>query len=222
MRTLLAIYILTFCTLIKAQNTPNCSRKVNFGDISICLPKIEEMNECYNQKIVKEKADKNEIEQTELLGFYLNDFVFGKIDKLNEFDFDDYFKIYSFDFAKGINFKTSDLDKMSDMITGNGKLIGWDKIIKELNNNPNSTISFDRPIYVDKYVVNDKSRTSIFINRIKNNDKQYYILGSINTMVIKNRVIFLSYYLNFEDSSSLENFKKKNNEIVLKIQKANQ
>ncbi len=222
MRTLLAIYLMTFCFLIKAQNTPNCSRKVNFGDVSICLPQIEGMNECYNQKIVKQKADENEIEQTELLGFYLNDFVYSKVDKINEFEFDDYFKIYSLDFAKGINFKTSDLDKMSDVITGNDKLIGWDKIITELNNNSNSTISFDKPIYIDKYILNDKSRSAIFINGFKNNNKQYFILGSINTIVIKNRVFFVSYYLNFKDSDSLNSFKKKNDEIILKIQKVNQ
>ena len=221
MRTLLAIFSLFFIIYSKAQNIPDCSRKVNFGDISVCLPKIAGMNECYNLKIVKEKVDKLEPEQTELLGFYLNDFVYSKVDKINDFEFDDYFKIYSLDFAKGINFKTTDLDQMSDLITGNGKLIGWDKIIKELNNT-NSSFSFKKPSYVDKYTLNDKSRSSIFIIGINNNDKKSYLIGSINTMAIKNRVIFISYYLKFEDSSSLEKFKMKNNEIVLKIQKANQ
>jgi hypothetical protein len=207
-------------TVVFSQSGLECSRKVNFGDISICLPKIEGLNECYNLEIVKDKADKNDVEQVEILGFYLNDYVFSQVDRINDFEFDDYVKIYSLDLAKGINFKSTDLNQMTSIITGNAKLTGWDKIIKELNNQ-NSSFTFNEPTYVEQYTLNEKSRTSIFIIGIQQENKQSYIMGSINTIVIRNRVVFLSYYLKYEDPSTLQILKKKNNDVLLKFQKAN-
>jgi hypothetical protein len=90
-----------------------CDNQVNFGDISICLIKIDGMKECYSNPLVKVYRDQFIFENNEILGLYLNNDVHSKIDKLGEFLFDDYFKVYSMSSINNMSLGHDELEFMA-------------------------------------------------------------------------------------------------------------
>ena len=73
----------------------DCDNEVSFGNTPICLMKIDGMNECYSNPLVKVYMDQFKFAKNDVLGIYLNDNVYSKVEQLGQFQFDDYFKVYS-------------------------------------------------------------------------------------------------------------------------------
>ena len=97
----------------KSNHTNADNAEVNFGDISICLIKIDGMKECYSNPLVKLYTDQFIFENNEILGMYLSNDVHSKIDKLGEFLFDDYFKVYSMSSINNMSLGHDELEFMA-------------------------------------------------------------------------------------------------------------
>lgn len=61
-----------------------CENSVSFGDINICLPKIDGMTECYSVPEVKDLADQFNYEGNSILALYLNHATYRQLDNLGK------------------------------------------------------------------------------------------------------------------------------------------
>ena len=68
---------LIFIPFISFAQSSDCDNYSNFGDITICLPELVDMTECYSDPLVKITADmfKGTVEE-EIIGVYLFDEIY--------------------------------------------------------------------------------------------------------------------------------------------------
>lgn len=206
------------------QNKPikktDCIRVEDFGDISVCLPKFKDLTECYYTPIVNERAKKYDLEGNVILGLYLNDNTYSKIDKLNDDNFDDYVKIYSPKSLMNVKIEEQDLDKLSEMMTRSFINKNWQEIQDEIESELDE-FEIKKPVIVENNSINKSIRNLIVLNTVATGERKVTMVCSLNMVLIKNRVIFLSYYKFYNGRNSIDYLRNKNIELVTKFLKYN-
>lgn len=221
----LILIIVIECFLISIENNSYaqtikpksiCEKQIQYGDIKICLPTIDGMTECYSLPIVKAKAEKFNFEGNPILGFYINNNTYAKVDKLNEISYDDYFQIYASNKLKGIKVGQAELSEIANMIEGSYVKDNWNDIKKTFENGLDN-LSIDKPVLIESYVPNKKIRTFVMLVKYQTNNEETFMISTMNILQIKDRMIWLTYYKNYEGAESIKYAKAKNDYIVFQI-----
>lgn len=197
-----------------------CDNSVPFGDIDICLPKIDGMTNCYSNPIVKSRADEYNYEGNSILAYYLNNSTYKQIDKLNEITFDDYFQIYVTNKLKGVRIGQSELNETAKNIEGNYIKENWNDLKKKVENNHNY-LSIGRPVLIESYSPNNQVRTFVMLVKYQIGNNEAVILMTMNMVQIKERLIWLAYYKKYDGKESIKHAKSKNDYIVLQMMDEN-
>jgi len=190
-------------TAVKAQE---CNNERLFGDISVCLVEIDGMTECYSNPKVALHANEFRYEGNEILGIYFNEDTYSKIENLGDFSYDDYFKVYSVKKLKKINVGGSELDQMSDIMEGNYVEENWDNLKTEFEN-IHDYISVGQPILLESYSPNNRIRSFVFLMKMQTEDIDKILVMIMNMAEIKQRLIYYSYYKNYEGKESINHAK---------------
>lgn len=196
------------------SDSKTCEKIVAFGDINICLPEVDGMTECYNIPIVKTLTDKFEYKGNTVLAFYLNNKTYKEVNKLDQIVYDDYFKIYATDNLKNVKFGQAELDQGANMFEGSFLKENWDKIKGKILKDHNN-ISIGRPVLIESYSPHKKIKTFVIIAKYEMNGYENVMLGTLNLILIKNRIINLAYYRKYEDEESIKKTRAKNDYIAL-------
>ncbi len=197
-----------------------CDNSVTYGNINICLPVIDGMEECYSVPNVKKLADQFEPEVSTVLGFYINNKTYNQVDKLNEISFDDYFKISAANNLKEFEAGKSQLNQMANMLESNFLKANWSEI-KDKIDNQLDFISIGQPVLIESYSPHNEIKTFIMIIKYQGEDFEYVMIMSSNMLIIKERLIYLNYYKIYEGEKSITNLKAKNDYIVLRLMEEN-
>lgn len=197
-----------------------CDNTVPFGDINICLPIVDGMTECYSTPIVKARADENNFEGNSILAYYISDADYKQVDNLDQIILDDYFQIYATNKLKGIKYGQSELNKMANMIEGNYINENWMDLKKNIETNHNY-LSVGKPILIESYVPNSKIRTFVMLLKIISDGYEYVLVTVMNIVQIKERLIYLAYYKDYDGEESIKKAKSKNDYIVLLLANEN-
>lgn len=216
--------ILAFLTLIiifscsstgqqQNESDMDCKNSASFGDIDFCLPEIEGMNECYSIPIVKKLADNFEYKGNSVLAFYLNDETYKQVDKLDEITYDDYFKIYVTNQLKGVEVGKDELNEMSNAVGENFIKNNWDEIKGEIEKDHNY-LSVGRPVLIEEYSPAEPVKTFIMVTKYQIEDFEFVMAMSMNMILIKDRLIWLAYYKNYDGEESIQETKSKSDHIV--------
>lgn len=219
---ILVLIIFLGCSKTDPQNETLilCKNSISFGDIDICLPEIDGMTECYDIPLVKSRADKSEYEKSSVLAFYLNNVTYKQVARLDRITFDDYFKIYALNESKSVKISQEELDQMSDLLEGNFLKENWNEIEYNIKRK-HDYLSVGKPILIESYSPHKKVKTVIMLTKVLVNDNEYVMVGSINLLLIKERLIWLAYYKNYEGEASIKKIKAKNDYIVLRLMDEN-
>jgi hypothetical protein len=226
MKTILKFLFIStigFCNIITAQSKVGqsiCAKSVPFGDILICLPDIDGMNECYNKPIVNEYLKKLNQTSNPILGCYINDINFKEVDNLNEIEFDDYFVIYALTKMKGVSIDNSKLNLISDIVTQGYIKKNWNELKDKLEIN-NEYVSYGRPVLIESYSLNDKLKTFVLLSKVQFESSEKFQIQVLNFIQIKKRLISLSYYLDYNGENSFISAKSKNDYSVLLLLEEN-
>ena len=89
----LSLVLLIGCSLSGNRKNDACNHSEWYGYVNICLPTIDGMKECRLHPRVQAFTQKYR-ESGPLLGYYLNDKTYQRIDSLGTFSFDNYFMLY--------------------------------------------------------------------------------------------------------------------------------
>lgn len=221
---LLLLTLLMGCSNSGQKNTADekakCKHSVPFGDIEICLPEIDGMTECYERPNVKALADKFEYEGNEVKAFYINNETYKKVDSLDKIVYDDYFKIYITKTMTGQKAGTAQLDEMTKMLEGNFLQENWDELKGKLNKSLDF-ISVGQPVLVENYSPHKNIRTFIMLIKYQMEGYEQVIVGTMDILLIKDRLVWLAYYKNYDGEESIKKAKAKNDYIALRVMEVN-
>ena len=197
---------------ILAQST-TCERVTNFGTSEICLANIEGYRESYLAPKVKALADGTEIPSNMVLGFYLNDAVYEKREALGTFEFDDYFKVYATKALQDIDANSDLLKRLEEEVSSSFITKNWDKIKGEVDQ-VLSGVEVGKPTLIKSYNLTDNSITCILLIKYGVEDKSTLKALTMNVLLVKDRLIWMAYYLNYQDKGTIITLEENNNKIM--------
>ena len=204
-----------------------CNNLTNFGDITICLPDIIEMTECYSDPLVKLTADMFKgTDEEEIIGIYLLDAVYeSRYDNFFEDGMGDSFiKIYSTTTVKGMDADEKILDYVASIIKPTFEDYDKSNIKSNIDDRFNYfdlDISMEKPILLEEYQISSKIRSFIILLKYVIEDDDIIQVASMNIMLIKDRVIFFAFFDKYEGFSEIEKTKVISDYFALRLLKEN-
>ena len=204
-----------------------CNNLTNFGDITICLPDIIEMTECYSDPLVKLTADMFKgTDEEEIIGIYLLDAVYeSRYDNFFEDGMGDSFiKIYSTTTVKGMDADEKILDYVASIIKPTFEDYDKSNIKSNIDDRFNYfdlDISMEKPILLEEYQISSKIRSFIILLKYVIEDDDIIQVASMNIMLIKDRVIFFAFFDKYEGFSEIEKTKAISDYFALRLLKEN-
>jgi uncharacterized protein (TIGR02145 family) len=199
----------------------NCKDVVHWGEVSICLPEIDKMKNAYSIPKMKKILDEWEYKNNTILACYVNDEIYAQIDNIEEIVYDDYFKIYSVN-----NFKNAFADKnaLDKVASGTKAIFNTDfqslsRIKEEIEKR---NMSFDKPILIEDYHINSDINTFLLLMKASIGGYERIMVMTMNIAVVKNRIIYICYYKDYEGEESVKQARAKNDYFVLRLMNENQ
>ena len=218
---------LIFIPFISFAQSSDCDNYSNFGDITICLPELVDMTECYSDPLVKITADmfKGTVDE-EIIGVYLFDEIFeSRYESFFEDGIGDSFiKIYSTNILKNKKANTQALDFMSSYMQGAFENFHQSKLKSKIEANFNDldlSISFEKPIMLEEYQLSTKIRSFIILLKYVTDVEDFIQVASLNMMLIKDRLIFFAFYDKYKGFSEIEKTKEMSDYFALRFLKEN-
>ncbi|PKA83540.1 hypothetical protein ATE92_1696 [Ulvibacter sp. MAR_2010_11] len=198
----------------------DCTRETTFGDLDICFPKIEGQTECYLHANVNARVNQFNDPENTILGYYLNNSVYEKVENLEGISYDDYYQIYAPNLAKNYTMSVAEMNQIMTMMTS-GFLDKTMEDVNKSNSFSGKNLSIQQPMLIEKYPLNANSSTMIVLMRITNDTEDKVMAFSMNAVLVKKRIVFVAYYLNFDGEQSLTKLKSNTANFVAKFMEAN-
>lgn len=214
MKKITALLLFCLFQLTAYSQATSCARVTNFGTADLCLPAIEGLKECYLEPKVTTIADATEAAMNTVLGFYLSDDTYARKAELGTFSFDNYCKFYGTNQIENIDFGQDMLQEMNKVIGGNFIKKNWETI-KSHTDDLGFDIEIGQPVEIENYSLNEKSFTYVMLTKYQISETESYTLAmTISGILVNKRMVWMAYYLNYENEETIEQVKKKSNEII--------
>lgn len=198
----------------QALNSTPCDKSIKWGDLDICFPKIGGMKECITHAKIEKLMKEVDNDQFTYLAYFLNDTIYSKLDAESIEGWDDYFLIYVVNSLKNQKINESELDYLSNKMTESFNKTNWIEIDEKIKTFVKNK-SIDRPLLLETYKMSETTRTSVSISNINNGRRENVLIITTNILLIKNRIIFLAYYMHYNGLDSIKIAKAKNDYILL-------
>ena len=177
------------------------------GNSSICIPQITGFKECYLDPGVKDYVDMYDPPGSQTFAFYVNDSTYKKINKIDSIEFEDYCKIYTMNSMVNQKAPVEFVAEMDEVIRKGYIETNWvqlkSKIARIMETRKMTESDISEPTIVESYSLSPNSRSYITLLKYSQEDNDVLKLGSMNVVVIRDRLIFVAYYRNL---SSLKTF----------------
>jgi hypothetical protein len=197
-------------------NSPKCIEIIKCGDTDLCLPEIDGLTECYKNPLVKPKADEYTYPGNSILAFYVNDSTYNQVLRHQEVAFQDCFKVYLIDKMKGLKIGQIELDQLAQTFENANSKYDWNKLITEIEKKIDS-LSIGKPVLLKSYSPSNQIRTFVFLTKKTVKENEYITLMTMNLILVKERLVLISYYKNYLGTESVNKVIAKNDYIVLRF-----
>ncbi|QNJ98100.1 hypothetical protein ALE3EI_1542 [Constantimarinum furrinae] len=209
-------------TIQENANLPitDCNTKSDFGNITLCLPHIEGQTECHTHPKVQRHLAKFEDPENVLLGYYLSDRTFERVDSLGHFSFDNYYKVYASKKVLGVEADRKMLKDVMALMTS-GFL---DMTAEELNKDKNFSkhqINISEPVLLEKYTLSGDASIMVALMRLSGEQSNHLMAFTMGSVLIKKRLIFVAHYMDYTDESSIQTLKRNTEEFIKALNAAN-
>lgn len=211
-----AIGITLFFCLISSSLLAQVKRtNVYFGETKIALPKIAAMTECYAEPVVKLKASRVfNGRGMSILGLYLPDAIYKKIDILDAIPFDGYFLLYGQENMKNVKGNIQDLRKVAKIMRESFGKLEWD--IDDITIE-DKLINIGKPVLIEEYSLKNEVVSFIGLTYCQADGVEYIGMSIMNMMNIKGKLLTMTGYFNYRNKDSIEKAKAKNDYAVLRF-----
>lgn len=197
-------------------NPQNCEKTVAFGDLDICLPAFEDMVECSSDPRIKSIIENTNYPGNTILAYYVNKNFFNKLGNLVQVSTEDYINFYATNSLKGVPINDSLLNQMGNMMSENYISEKWEDLMDNLEKNLGS-ISVGRPVIIDIYSPNTNVRSFVMLTKVVVSYKEVVLVMTANIIRMKERMVFLAYYKEFNGEESITSAKSCNISVLSKL-----
>lgn len=224
---LLAFLILWSCSSApnketeEVQEVEDCPKFVSVGKVKICLPEIDSMIEAYTDSIVKVWADNHEMKTNTVLSLHLMNPTRFRTNEIGEKTYDDFFKIFQVNNLKDHNADEKYLDEVANSIATTNTIHDWGETLQKLQKSV-SFIPADQPYFVEQYSPHPQVRSFVVLYKINPGPYESLLMGVMNIMLIKKRIVGLTYYKGFMGQETVARARTKNDAIVSRVMAVNE
>jgi hypothetical protein len=213
---LLALLVLTGCSG-SGNKGAVCKNSVFYGYVNICLPEIKGMTECLAHENVKSIIQPY-LASGPVLGYYLNNETWKKVDSLNLITYDTYFMLYGEYQHENYPAAMNDLElKTAGLEKSLFDKEGFEQIEKNMG-----AVKAEKPVLLEKYSPHPNVRTMIVLMKYKDDGgTETNVVSAANVILVKQRLLNLAYYVAYSGGKSIDNLKQKNETAVNAFLNAN-
>jgi hypothetical protein len=209
-----------YSTNAEQNECPTVER--NFGDVLICLPKINGYLECLEDSLVRERANEEmELLGDEIIGVYLNNGLYAKFKNSPESTFwDEHIKIYGHPPMRNKDIPSNFLDKIESKLRKDSEIVPWAVAIDKINK---GKIGFNigKPALIEIYQPSDKVISIVYLADYDFLGRPGKILWIANMCILKNRLIYFGYYMEFDNANVKNILKQKSDEFGKELVRLN-
>lgn len=218
----LVIFLLIFlgCKDTKSQSNLDCERKINLEQSIICLPKFENMTECYLNSEIKEFVDFFIPKGSLALGYYLNNETYNDFQRISdETGFDDYLLVFSTDVLSKRKSTRSEFEEFSNF----DKQVKTDwNTTKKIITEKIKFLNFDKPVLIENYSINKNVFATVLMSRYQGDENDYINVTISNSIYLKDKIIFTAYYKRYDNVETIRKAKAKNDYFALRFVQDNE
>jgi hypothetical protein len=210
MKTIIGLLALLALAGCSGNRGDVCKNSVFYGYVNICLPEIKGMTECLPHENVK-KIVQPYLASGPVLGYYLNNETYRKIDSLGMIAYDTYFMLYGEYRHENYQASVNDLEQKT---AGLEKSLfdkeGFEQIEKNMG-----TVKAEKPVLLEKYSPHPNVRTMIVLMKYKSDEgTETSVVSAANVILVKQRLLNLAYYAAYGGGKSIDDLKQKNETVV--------
>lgn len=202
-----------------AEKTPDGGSEL-YGYVNIHLPQVEGMNECHNHPRVKAFTERYR-QSGPILGYYLDDATFPRIDSLGQITFDNYFMIYGDYNRENYDAEDTDLPLMQEQLERS--LVGTDwQALGRSTEDINNTLMVGRPAIIEKYSPQPGVLTMIILMKYQQEGgAESTVASAANCILLKKRLLSMAYYMAYQNANTILTLKQRNDAAVKALMAAN-
>jgi|GEM_PF-6000945 len=211
------LIMLLFCfTTCNTKNEINGSEKEIVRDIELTIPVLENRNELKDHPNVLRWLKQVSIDSlTELHAAYFPESMTIENFENNKENLEDYFIIYSRRDDQQIMIEDSDLEEILKIQTEKLKIQkmtiheAWESIQVD-----HSFLKTSEFLLLDKYKINDRCQTAIFLMKQFPSQPNYITIIVLNLVNIDQQLIYGAYYMELKNKKSIPDAQKISDEII--------
>jgi len=202
-----------------AEKTPDGGSEL-YGYVNIHLPQVEGMNECHNHPRVKAFTERYR-QSGPILGYYLDDATYPRIDSLGQITFDNYFMIYGDYNRENYDAEDTDLPLMQEQLERS--LVGTDwQTLGRNTDDVNNTLMIGRPTIIEKYSPQPGVLTMIILMKYQQEGgAESTVASAANCILLKKRLLSMAYYMAYQNANTILTLKQRNDAAVKALMAAN-
>lgn len=210
----------TYTTFETVKDCPTIQR--NYGDISICLPEIKGYLECFNDSLVKKRANEEMgLIGNEIFSVYLNSELYSKFIKAPiTTKWEEHIKIYGVPSLKSKDVPDNLLDKIESHLRSNSEIIAWDITVNKINKGKIG-YTLQKPALVEIYQTLKNVKSFVYISDYDLFGEPGIMMWVANICILKNRIIYVAYYKEFDNKNAKVILKKKNDFFIKELIRLN-
>ena len=221
--------LLTLCCIAASLLLGSCTRTADkgsadtselYGYVNIRLPHIEGMNECHTHPAVMAFTERYR-QSGPILGYYLDDATYPRVDSLGRITFDNYFMIYGDYNRENYEAGATDLPLMQEQLERSLVGTNWQELGRRTEEVYN-TLMVGQPAILQKYSPQPDVLTMIILMKYRQeNGAESTVVSAANCLLIKKRLLSMAYYMAYQNASTIDALKQRNDAAVKAFMAAN-
>ena len=215
MKTPLILFFILFQLTALAQR---CDKTVSWGHTSFCLPEIAGLKEGYSNSNIQALADLSKYKGNQILGVYLLPADFESLTNGASSTMKEYCKIYGVSQLKDYTINQTLYNELEKVIRS--KLTITEEFADKIEEYYDID-ELDTTITLENYSLNETSNTTVMLTNMIYKGVISTQIITISYLLVRERVVCLAYYVDFEGKDSIKRAKRGNNLLLLSIQNAN-
>jgi lipoprotein len=221
--------LLTLCCIAASLLLGSCTRTADkgsadtselYGYVNIRLPHIEGMNECHTHPAVMAFTERYR-QSGPILGYYLDDATYPRVDSLGRITFDNYFMIYGDYNRENYEAGATDLPLMQEQLERSLVGTNWQELGRRTEEVYN-TLMVGQPAILQKYSPQPDVLTMIILMKYRQeNGAESTVVSAANCILVKKRLLNMAYYMAYQNASTIDALKQRNDAAVKAFMAAN-
>ena len=221
--------LLTLCCIAASLLLGSCTRTADkgsadtselYGYVNIRLPHIEGMNECHTHPAVMAFTERYR-QSGPILGYYLDDATYSRVDSLGRITFDNYFMIYGDYNRENYEAGATDLPLMQEQLERSLVGTNWQELGRRTEEVYN-TLMVGQPAILQKYSPQPDVLTMIILMKYRQeNGAESTVVSAANCILVKKRLLNMAYYMAYQNASTIDALKQRNDAAVKAFMAAN-